>query len=305
MVPLPTADADEYPDRATWLAARQLGLGSSDAAAILGVSRWHTPFTLFTEKIGLAPPPPAAQEAAEWGTLLEPLLADRYARVTQRTLYYPGPYTIQRHRGRPWQLASVDRLVLDPEKGLGVLELKTAAAGKAGEWIDEPPLAYQVQVQHQLAVTGLPWASIAVLIGGQHFRWMDVAPHPGFLEALLQAETAFWDRVCAGDAPPPDGSDATRALLSALFPQHEAGTTVALPPAAISWDAARLDAIAQLEHWDTVKNEAENQIKAAMGAAEVGIVDGVTRYTWKTTPRHGYTVAPTTVRSLRRVVTRG
>jgi len=301
-IELPAADVVTFDSREAWLEARQAGLGSSDAAAVLNVSPWHTAYTLFHEKVGFRSAPLAKQEAAEWGTLLEPLLATRYEKATGRELTYPGPYTLVRHREHPYLFASLDRLVLDPEKGLGALELKTAASYKVGEWLEEPPLAYQVQVQHQLAVTGLPWASIAVLIGGQRFTWLDVPRHEPFIAELIQRETAFWQRVLAFEPPAVDGSDETKALLSALYPKDEPGLTVALPPEALEWDRARLEACDQLTYWDSIKTEAENKLKAAIGPASVGLVDGAVSYTWKASTRKGYTVAPSTVRTLRRVV---
>lgn len=300
--PLPTAVADTYLDRASWLAARRAGLGSSDAAAVLGLSPWHSPFSLFHEKIGLAPRPPAALEAAFWGSALEPLLAIRYAAGSGREVLSPDPFTIYRHLGRPWQLASLDRLTTDPDRGLGILELKTAAATKARDWDDGPPLAYQIQVQHQLATTGLAWASIAVLIGGNRFTWIDVDPHPGFIDALNAAEATFWDRINTLDPPAPDDTDATRATLATLYPTHDPDTVVQLPPDALQWDADRQHADEQIDHWTRVKTDAENHIKNALGRAEIGLLDDAVRYTWKSSPRKGYSVAPTTVRSLRRSV---
>ena len=302
---LPTASANTYPDRKAWLEARQAGIGSSDAAAILNQSAWHTPYTLFHEKLGLAPRPPAAAEAAYWGLALEPLLATRYERATDREVLEPPAYTIQRHQARPWQLASLDRLTIDPQKGVGILELKTASAYRAADWSEEPPLPYQIQVQHQLAVCGLTWASIAVLIGGNQFRWIDVDRHDGFISALVDAEAQFWDHVLNLEPPDADGSDATRALIAAMYPTHEPGKTVVLPPDAVSWDADRMQADAEVKRWAAIKQDAENKLKAALGDAEVGMLAAGVRYSWKTAARQGYTVGPTTVRTLRRLVLHG
>lgn len=37
-------------DRLQWLKERQKGIGGSDAAAVLGVSRWRSPFMVYMEK---------------------------------------------------------------------------------------------------------------------------------------------------------------------------------------------------------------------------------------------------------------
>lgn len=60
---------------------RTLGIGGSDIAAILGFSRYTTPFQLWEEKLGLVP---AKEEswAMERGHLLEPGLLRRYEQET-------------------------------------------------------------------------------------------------------------------------------------------------------------------------------------------------------------------------------
>ena len=58
-----------------------------------------------------------------------------------------------------------------PEFGPCIFEAKTATAYKAGEWEDTIPDEYQLQIQHYMAVTGYRGAYIAVLIGGNTFRW--------------------------------------------------------------------------------------------------------------------------------------
>lgn len=285
--------------KAAWLAARRMGLGSSDAPILAGVSRWKSPFQLWAEKVGLPTQEPDG-EWLEWGLRLEPVIAEKYAEETRRRLVHPGSFQLQRHPDHAWCIATIDRYIEDPDQPIGVLELKTAALWKADEWAEEPPLAYQVQLQHQLAVTGATWGSLAVLIGGHRFRWCDVARNDRFIAALLEAEARFWRRVETGDAPPVDGYEGTRELLQALYPTSTPGQVVALPGAAIEWDAQRLEAAAQIDHWSERKHEAENRLKQAIGSAERGVAPNGIVYSWATTTRKAYTVAATTVRTLRR-----
>jgi predicted phage-related endonuclease len=63
---------------AEWLQYRRLGIGGSDLAAICGISKWRTPVHVYLEKLGEAPEDQMS-EAAEWGTRLEPLIADKLA----------------------------------------------------------------------------------------------------------------------------------------------------------------------------------------------------------------------------------
>src|SRR5262249_19616279 len=151
---------------------------------------------------------------------------EKYEEETNRCTYDPGDYHIVRHQDASWMLATPDRIVTDYEdprpplpqpmqavnevahlKIPGVLELKTASAWNQKDWKDEPPLVYQVQLQHQLAVTGHLWGSIAVLIGGSTFLWSDLPRNEEFIARLMKAEHEFWQRIERSCAPEPDGSD--------------------------------------------------------------------------------------------------
>jgi putative phage-type endonuclease len=293
--------------RDEWLTARRHGLGSSDAAALLGVSAgvnaWASPLTLFAEKLDLIDEAErkTAIELLEWGLALEAPIASRYARETGRELIDPGRFTLVRSPEHPFMHATIDRQLVDPDRGPGVLEIKTAGWIKREDWLEEPPLAYQVQVQHQLAVTGFQWGSLAVLIGGQIFRWCDVERNDRFIDALIAREAEFWRRVEAREPPMPDDTAVCLELLRRLFPSHIAGKVVELPVEADTWDQERLQAKADMDAAEARKRLAESQLIAALGDAEIGILPCGVRYSYKSGPRKGYTVAETTVRTLRRL----
>ena len=43
-------------DRAEWLKAREGGIGASEVAAVVGLSKWDSPYSLFLRKTGQVPP---------------------------------------------------------------------------------------------------------------------------------------------------------------------------------------------------------------------------------------------------------
>ena len=59
-------------------------------------------------------------------------------------------------------------------------------------WTDEPPLHYQVQVQHQMMSMGLDWGIIAVLVGGNEFQWFLVRANGKFMRALQERLSEWW-----------------------------------------------------------------------------------------------------------------
>ena len=297
------ANVVTYASREEWLAHRHDGIGASEAAAILGVNPYCSPFALWSEKLGLVEPR-AMSDAMTWGLKLEPLVAEHYAQETGRQVFAPAPWTVHVSGTRPWMRATLDRLVrCETQPGVhGVLELKTTNARLADQWDEEPPLPYVIQVQHQLAVTGYLWGSLAVLIGGQTFRWVDIPRNDEFIALLIAREAEFWRRLVERDPPDVDGSDSAREALAKLYPRERPDVDpVALPPEADEWDAVRQQAIEEIAAAERRKADAEARIKALIGEAPAGLLPGGVRYTWKLQAKKGYVVEPSSVRVLRRL----
>jgi len=306
-------------DRREWLKARALGIGSSDAAVVMGLSSWKSPFSLWAEKTGLVQPENLEEkEYIEWGIILEPIIADKYQRTTGRKI--SSPTAIYQHDKYDWMLANPDRFVEIEGIGTGVLEVKTAGQFLAKDWEEEAPLAYQIQLQHQLCVTGAQWGSFAVLIGGQKFRWMDVKRNDSFLKMLLEKEEEFWHYVQTDTPPPIDDSDSTADVLKRLYPKDD-GSQVVLPVDAYVWAD-------ELETAKEMKKIAEQSIQlnqslieASIGSATYGMFlpvsaeqlaawpertvaavmaqDGKIGFTWKKQGLAGYVVEPCEYRVLR------
>jgi putative phage-type endonuclease len=291
---------EQYDSEAEWLAARQSGIGGSDAAAVLGLSPFETPLSVYARKRGLVPDTEETP-AMRFGKLLEPIIAAEYVRETGRTLRDPGRYTIARSEDVPYLFATLDREILtaDGKTVPSVLEIKSTNAFRSDDWLDEAPPHVQVQGQHQLLVTGRAWVSFAVLIGGQDFRWVDLERNDKFIGVMRERLAEFWRRVELGDPPPAVAED--KEVLAALYPREKPETRIALPPAAGTWDAARRVALDEINKWMQIKEDAEAKIKAAIGEAEAGLLPDGGRYTWKTVAREAYEAAATSYRQLRRL----
>lgn len=184
--------------RQEWLAERRLGIGGSDAAAILGLSKWRTPYDVYADKLGLVDEAPD-NEAMLWGRLQEPLIRQQYADRTGRAVTVPGSSLV--HPVHGFMRANLDGATDDQR----VFEAKTART--AQDWgepgTDEVPQAYLLQVQHYMIVTGFAVADVAVLIGGSDFRIYEVPADPELQEMMIEAEAAFWERVQRQDPPEP------------------------------------------------------------------------------------------------------
>lgn len=272
--------------RADWLAYRRTGIGGSDAAALLGLHPYRTALDLYLDKVGLTPDDDTAGEAAYWGTMQEPLVAQRFAALYPYTV--ENPTTMWRHPTEPFMLANVDRVLTDPahpDRGPGLLECKTTSAFLRKHWGEhQAPDHYLIQVQHYLAVTGYQWAFLAVLIGGQRFLAVEVPRDDVFIDQLIAAERAFWDRVQRRDPPPLDGSDAATHLLKHLYPTAHDVTTL-LPPEALSLAEAWMAAKQREKAIHQELQDAQNRLEALMGSAAHGVV-GPYRVEWPSRTRH-------------------
>ena len=198
-----------------WLEYRKAGIGGSDASVVCGVSRYKSPVELWMEKTGQLPSQEAG-EAAYWGNLLESLVREEFTKRTGISVTKPSAlYQSEEH---PFMLANVDGLCEDPVHGPCIFEAKTASAYKAGEWEDSIPDEYMIQIQHYMAVTGYQGAYIAVLIGGNTFRWRFVERDEELIAMLISLEEDFWRHVQDGTPPALDGSNASARFLAERFP---------------------------------------------------------------------------------------
>ena len=203
--------------RDEWLRWRNRGIGSSDAPVAVGMSRYKYPLELWMEKTGRKIQEDISnKDAVFWGTTLEPIVANVYAEKTGKKVRRVN--SVLQHPEYPFMLANLDRIV----EGGGVLEIKTAGLRSQGQWEDGVPLAYQIQVLHQLAVTGKAWADVAVLIGGQEFRIYRIERDEKRIAKLVDMEKTFWDHVEKETAPEVDGSESSNRALALLYPRTAA-----------------------------------------------------------------------------------
>ena len=167
-------------------------------------------------------------------------------------------------------LANLDGICEHPDFGSYVFEAKTASAYKVGEWENAIPDEYQLQIQHYMAVTGYRAAYIAVLIGGNTFRWKLVERDEELISVLIPFEKAFWGHVRNMTPPPLDGSDASVKFLSERFPRSVPKSQITLPSAADALLTRYDEACEQLEAATEQKQEAENKLKQMLGENEIG-----------------------------------
>ena len=201
--------------RDDWLEVRRTGIGSSDAATAVGLNPYQSQLELWMQKTGKADLLPAIDPNDDtspmfWGTLLEPIVAAHYTKRTGNKVRRVN--AVLQHPKHPWMLANVDREVVGASE-VQILECKTAGIHGARLWKDGVPEYVQLQVMHQLAVTGHKAADVAVLIGGQELRIFRIERDEALIARLIEMEHAFWQLVESNTPPAGDGSDSAEKAL--------------------------------------------------------------------------------------------
>lgn len=294
------ATSVSYNNREDWLAARAFGLGSSDAPAVMGVSRWGSQMSVYADKLGLAPARPATPWQ-KWGLLLEPAIAADFERQTGYKLFNPGNFTLFQHQSLKFMQVTPDRLIepVDGEDGWGSLSIKTATVYKASEWEVEPPIEADVQFQHELQTLGLNWGVIAVLIGGQDTVHVHVKRNKPFCDVLVEKEAEFWQKILNQEPPEADGHKATTGALGQIYPGVE-GETVQLPADFYSVADELATQKAQGKYCETRIRELENRVRRSMENATQSLLPDGSGWSNKTVKRKGFKVEPTEYPVLRR-----
>ena len=263
--------------REDWLRARTTGVGGSDVAAILGLSKWKTPLQVYQEKRGEIGPQPD-NDAMRWGRYLEPVVRQAYADATGHDVRVLDE--LVRHPVHDFMIANLDGFVAPVDGVKRIFEAKTARTaegwGEAGS--DQIPQPYLLQVQHYMAVTNFCVADVAVLIGGSDFRIYEVPEDHELQQMLADAEAEFWQRVLRAEPPEPvSAADAVarwgRASRAGCVPADDDAMQAVL----------RLRQLkAQREQIDAAEDECKAVVMRALGDCDT-LIDpaGKPLCTWK------------------------
>ena len=304
----------KYDTREAWLASRTTTLGASESAALLGLAPdgRESEFSLWTKKTGLVPEQELDAEWLDWGLALESPIAQRYAKRTGHVLWEPPtPWCVAVHPRLPFMTATIDRWIIEAKghDDRGDLEIKSVGAFNS-DWRDGKdltlPLYVQAQVQHQLAVTGFGWAVVAALIGGNSLKTIEVERNQEFIDELETKAVEFWGRVQRKEAPAIDGSEASNKAVKRLHPD-DSGETIELADDALTLTLQLLTAKADEDKAEANAKEAENKLRAMLGAATFGTLPDGRIISLKTSERKGHTsvVKPTKFRTLKIIEPKG
>lgn len=268
-------------DRLHFIERRKRGIGGSDLAPILGVSKFRNGWDVLAAKRGLKPRTPEEMEADHLliGRLMEPVVAELYTRKEGRALIVP-PAFIQ-HPEHDCIIANPDRFVASLPRGV---EIKTCGLWGRSEWgeehTDQVPADFLMQAVHYMSVTGWSTWDIPVLFHGSRYARYTILRDLDLERWAMDRAVAWWrNHVVDGWDLPIDGSKACSVFMGLRYPRNDR------PLEQASKDAA--EAAERLAHlrrqMDATLEEAtelENRLKDEIGESD-GIMGSFGRLTWK------------------------
>lgn len=262
-----------------WLEERKKSLGGSDVGAVLGMSGYSSPYTVWAEKTGKLPP----FEGNEWtrlGNDLEDYVAKRFCEASG--LKVVNDKATWRNDKYPHLHANFDRKVVGMKAGV---ECKLTSELNAKNYKNgEFPDRFYAQCVEYLCVTEFDRWFLVVLIYGKGIKIYqmtripnDVVPEwcessvyveDGEIEALAKATADFWEYVKSKTPPAVDGTESTTKTISTIFPDSNTETVNLF---AYEDSLKQYLAIGkQIKELKTLQNEMANKVKSFMSEAGKG-----------------------------------
>jgi len=184
-------------------AFRKKGLGGSDATRIMS-GEWHK---LWLEKTGREESDDLSDVLpVQLGTWTEEFNRQWYQKQTGLVVLTDG-CDMLRHKERPYMLANLDGIVVDPmdssQGKLNKIAIFEAKHTNQFKTIEDCVKQYYAQMQHYMYVSDENMCELSVIFGNSRWESYEVLRDEPYIQNLLQMEEAFWAHV-EDDEPPED-----------------------------------------------------------------------------------------------------
>jgi predicted phage-related endonuclease len=192
-----------FTTREAWLGKRLADVTSTESAALFGMSPYMTAFELWHRKRSGLVPEFNGSERVAWGNHLEAAIA---AGIAEQQGWTVEPMKDYWRRPDERLGSSFDFVITNHASGEPAhLELKNVDFMTfKRDWIKhedgtiEAAAHIELQVQHQLAVSGFPRAYIGALIGGNKGLVIERERDEQVIAAIRAKVAEFWRTVDAG-----------------------------------------------------------------------------------------------------------
>lgn len=252
--------------RGAWLKNRKAGIGGSDIAAILGMSRWKTARDVWLDKTDQV----VDAEVVSWpmvrGTALEDPILGWFSDQTGIAHRKVG---MQQHKEKSWMLVNPDALTDDG----GLVEVKTTSFWLRDEWADGSADYAVLQGQWSLAVTGRSHLWVIAAVSDDEPVWERHERDEQLIGVMVEAAERFWfEHVQADVEPPLMWQD--RETLAGQFSEVTEADPVVGDADLDQWITTRAALAGQIKQLEQAKKQAEAEIINALGDADTLVIDG-------------------------------
>ena len=269
----PVGDSYVVADPAKPGSPEWLGLVSaSKIAAIVGLSRWESPYSLWHRMAGHLEPEEPKDEFTV-GHAFEPALAELWKSENLGWRLSRGEVQYFTDRFGFPAVATLDRRA-SRGRSRRVVEFKTARSLEdwGDDFTDHAPDDYVTQVMWQMGVTGWTKHPAHLTVMGPFFRWhtYEIPFDQAVFDELVGQGRAFWDSLQAGAQPELDDTVPTYECVRELHPEID-GSEVVVPA-----ELARgyLGTVEARKSFETAERAHKTRLLDAMGNAAIARTDG-------------------------------
>jgi putative phage-type endonuclease len=281
-----------YEQAESYAVSRAGGIGGTDAAAILGLSPYKTPIEIYEAKINPESVPELDKECLLWGTLLEPIVRERYGLKYGVDITAPAdlPHVFPLSKpwkdstlvigDEPWKLGAFDGWINDEREGY---EGKCASR-RSGDWGpedgDDVPAHYRIQVAWYTHVADARGWNIGTLFSGNTLERFHIPRDPELEKNMVEVARDFWNENVLKQIPPKiDETVAYGKYLARRF-SLPTGKVLTAPSQEIIDAATELhDAQAAAKSAESREQFAKNQLMAALADAD-GAITPLGKVSW-------------------------
>lgn len=214
-------------DREQWLVERTRDITSTEVSALYGLSPYKTEFELFHEKRDGVVVRIEPNERMKWGTRMEATIAHGAAEDMGWKINKLDVYM----RDTEARIGSSFDFWIDSKSdGPGILEIKNVDRLQyLKSWIDdgaghiEAPEHIELQIQHQMEVSGYAWCALVALVGGNEQKVILRNRDQGIGKDIRSKASQFWERIAANRPPSPDYTADAEYIIKQLHADADAG----------------------------------------------------------------------------------
>lgn len=252
-------------------------IGGSEASALVGLSPYDTPWSLYMRKAGKLPHPDLSNSGPRqrWGMNLERAVITETAEQLGKDIrkWTRAPLSNGVLGGHPdarWVVSNQTR---------GIVETKTVDWLVFQDMGQQPGDHQVIQLNTYMGLAGVERGWLSMLVGGNDLKIFEYEFRPRLFEICHNKALELWERVQRNDPPPVD-YEADQEAIAEIFKAGGGKEIVDL-----TGDNALADAIVTYVEQSAVEKAAK--AKKAAAKAEIqhkcGVHDGVICGDWKVT----------------------